>query len=112
MRNYHLSPAEQETIICWDNELDTADIYTHDRRIENDYWYFPSSIRISSFCRRRDFRTACGLLCLRAVSASGSHTAKKEDSSRVSPQRKESRYSARRLQPWRRCDEQRYCEVG
>lgn len=33
MRNYHLSPAEQETIICWDNELDTADIYTHDRRI-------------------------------------------------------------------------------
>lgn len=27
MKNYHLSPAEQETIICWDNELDTADIY-------------------------------------------------------------------------------------
>ncbi len=33
MKNYHLSPSEQETIICWDNELDTAEIYTHDRRI-------------------------------------------------------------------------------
>lgn len=33
MKNFHLSPAEQETIISWDNELDTAEIYTHDRRI-------------------------------------------------------------------------------
>ena len=33
MKSYHLSPAEQETIICWDNELDAAEIYTHDRRI-------------------------------------------------------------------------------
>jgi hypothetical protein len=33
MKNYHLSPAEQETIICWNNELDAAEIYTHDRRI-------------------------------------------------------------------------------
>ena len=33
MKNYHLTPAEQETIISWDNELDIANIYTHDRRI-------------------------------------------------------------------------------
>ncbi|MEE8886133.1 MAG: immunoglobulin [Eubacteriales bacterium] len=33
MKNYHLTPSEQETIINWDNELDTASIYTHDRRI-------------------------------------------------------------------------------
>lgn len=28
-----LSLAEQETIILWDNELDTASIYTHDSRM-------------------------------------------------------------------------------
>ena len=28
-----LSLAEQETIILWDNELDTASIYTHDPRL-------------------------------------------------------------------------------
>ena len=33
MKNYHLTPAEQETIISWDNELDIANIYTHDHRI-------------------------------------------------------------------------------
>jgi hypothetical protein len=33
MKNYHLSPTEQETIINWDNELDTASIYTHDQRL-------------------------------------------------------------------------------
>ncbi len=32
-RKYHLSLAEQETIINWDNELDTASIYTHDARL-------------------------------------------------------------------------------
>ena len=28
-----LTLAEQETIILWDNELDTASIYTHDPRL-------------------------------------------------------------------------------
>ncbi|MCD8161791.1 MAG: immunoglobulin [Clostridiales bacterium] len=28
-----LSLAEQETVILWDNELDTASIYTHDARM-------------------------------------------------------------------------------
>ncbi len=28
-----LSLAEQETIILWDNELDTASVYTHDPRM-------------------------------------------------------------------------------
>ena len=31
--SYHLTLAEQETIILWDNELDTASIYTHDARM-------------------------------------------------------------------------------
>lgn len=30
-----LTLAEQETIILWDNELDTASVYTHDQRIAN-----------------------------------------------------------------------------
>lgn len=30
---YHLTLAEQETIINWDNELDTASIFTHDARM-------------------------------------------------------------------------------
>lgn len=30
-----LSLAEQETIILWDNELDTAEVYTHDQRLLN-----------------------------------------------------------------------------
>lgn len=30
-----LTLAEQETIILWDNELDIASVYTHDRRIAN-----------------------------------------------------------------------------
>lgn len=32
-RNYHLSLAEQETLINFDNELDTAVIYTHNVRL-------------------------------------------------------------------------------
>ena len=32
---YKLTKAEQETIILWDEELDTAMVYTHDRRITN-----------------------------------------------------------------------------
>jgi len=28
-----LALAEQETIILWDNELDTAEVYTHDTRL-------------------------------------------------------------------------------
>ena len=35
MRRGHLTLAEQETIILWDNELDTASVYTHDQRIKN-----------------------------------------------------------------------------
>ena len=31
--SYHLTLAEQETTINWDNELDTASIYTHDARL-------------------------------------------------------------------------------
>lgn len=31
--SYHLTLAEQETVILWDNELDTASIYTHDARM-------------------------------------------------------------------------------
>ena len=30
-----LTLAEQETIILWDNELDTAEVYTHDARLIN-----------------------------------------------------------------------------
>lgn len=30
---HHLTLAEQETVTLWDNELDTASIYSHDRRI-------------------------------------------------------------------------------
>jgi len=30
---YHLTLAEQETTINWDNELNTASIYTHDARL-------------------------------------------------------------------------------
>lgn len=35
MRRYHLTLAEQETIINWDNELDEATVYTFDQRIAN-----------------------------------------------------------------------------
>ena len=35
MRKYRLTLAEQETIISWDNELDTANVYTYDQRIAN-----------------------------------------------------------------------------
>ena len=34
-RRNRLTLAEQETIILWDNELDTANVYTHDQRIAN-----------------------------------------------------------------------------
>lgn len=34
-RRYHLTLAEQETVILWDNELDTASVYTHDQRLFN-----------------------------------------------------------------------------
>lgn len=34
-RKNHLTLAEQETIILWDNELDTASVYTHDQRLSN-----------------------------------------------------------------------------
>jgi hypothetical protein len=33
MKNYRLSPAEQETIINWDNELETASVYTYDQKL-------------------------------------------------------------------------------
>ena len=33
MSRQKLSLAEQETIILWDNELDTAKVYTHDQRL-------------------------------------------------------------------------------
>ena len=32
-RRYHLTLAEQETVMLWDNERDTASIYTHDARL-------------------------------------------------------------------------------
>lgn len=35
MSRQKLSLAEQETIILWDNELDTAEVYTHDQRLLN-----------------------------------------------------------------------------
>lgn len=35
MRRGHLTLAEQETIINFDNELDTASVYTHDQRLKN-----------------------------------------------------------------------------
>ena len=35
MKRNHLTLAEQETIISWDNELDTASVYTYDQRIAN-----------------------------------------------------------------------------
>ncbi len=33
MSRQKLTPAEQETIILWDNGLDTAEVYTHDARL-------------------------------------------------------------------------------
>lgn len=33
MKNYRLSSAEQETIINWDNELETASVYTYDQKL-------------------------------------------------------------------------------
>ena len=35
MSGLKLTLAEQETIILWDNELDTAEVYTHDARLIN-----------------------------------------------------------------------------
>ena len=35
MSRLKLTLAEQETIILWDNELDTAEVYTHDARLIN-----------------------------------------------------------------------------
>lgn len=35
MSRQKLTLAEQETIILWDNELDTAEVYTHDARLIN-----------------------------------------------------------------------------
>ena len=35
MSRQKLTLAEQETIILWDNELDTAEVYTHDARLTN-----------------------------------------------------------------------------
>ena len=35
MARAKLSLAEQETIILYDNELDTANVYTHDKRMLN-----------------------------------------------------------------------------
>ena len=35
MSRQRLTLAEQETIILWDNELDTAEVYTHDTRLIN-----------------------------------------------------------------------------
>ncbi len=35
MSSQKLTLAEQETIILWDNELDTAEVYTHDTRLIN-----------------------------------------------------------------------------
>ncbi len=35
MSRQQLSLAEQETIILWDNGLDTAEVYTHDQRLLN-----------------------------------------------------------------------------
>ena len=32
MSRQKLTLAEQETIILWDNELDTAEVYTQDRK--------------------------------------------------------------------------------
>ena len=32
-RHYHLTLAEQETVILWNNELDSASVYTHDQRL-------------------------------------------------------------------------------
>ena len=35
---YNLTKAEQETVINFDNELDTASIYTHDSRLIKKLW--------------------------------------------------------------------------
>lgn len=47
-RRYHLTLAEQETVILWDNELDTASVYTHDQRLINKLKHSPINIRIST----------------------------------------------------------------
>ena len=41
-RRYHLTLAEQETVILWDNELDTASVYTHDQRLINNCLLYTS----------------------------------------------------------------------
>jgi len=35
MSGYRLTLAEQETVINWANDLDTAEVYTHDTRLIN-----------------------------------------------------------------------------
>lgn len=46
---YKLTKAEQETVINFDNELDTASIYTHDSRLIKKLRELRKSIRSSLF---------------------------------------------------------------
>lgn len=46
---YKLTKAEQETVINFDNELDTASIYTHDSRLIRNSGNCENSIRSSLF---------------------------------------------------------------
>ena len=46
---YKLTKAEQETVINFDNELDTASIYTHDSRLIKKLRELRNSIRSSLF---------------------------------------------------------------
>ena len=46
---YKLTKAEQETVINFDNELDTASVYTHDSRLITSSGNCENSIRSSLF---------------------------------------------------------------
>lgn len=46
---YKLTKAEQETVINFDNELDTASVYTHDSRLIKKLRELQNSIRSSLF---------------------------------------------------------------
>ena len=50
MKRGHLTLAEQETIILWDNELDTASVYTHIR----DEMLKKSTVNMGAVFKKRE----------------------------------------------------------
>lgn len=67
---YKLTKAEQETVINFDNELDTASIYTHDSRLIKKLIRFRNAASVSdrlivksggNSSGRKQRKTACRL---------------------------------------------------